>query len=349
MKKRKHILLADCSAEGVAPFSKHLLINGEHLEVKQHIANWKRNGKASELRRYAKYFGVPFMYFLCRKKYSTIVGWQQFYALIYCFYCTLFHARKANTVIALNFTYKEKRGRFAKPYKWFMSKCLSERYMDYVHVLSEQYAEAVSEEFGFPKERIIVTGFGVEDRYDQLIELAPPAGLERDKYALAIGRSNRDYDFLIDAWSEIKYPLVIISDTYHGKSENPEIKLVDNVAGEEANAWIRNCGLMIIPIDDGRICSGDTVLLTAMSLKKKIIVTAPSTLAEMYVKDGENAILTPKEKRMFRNIVQKVLTDSRYDGVGEAARDCFLSNFTLECMGRRITELLSANGERTLS
>ena len=60
------------------------------------------------VKRYLKYFAVAFKYFLSRKKYGAIVGWQQFYTLIFVFYCSLFRVKKRNTVVVLSFIYKDK-------------------------------------------------------------------------------------------------------------------------------------------------------------------------------------------------------------------------------------------------
>lgn len=56
--------------------------------------------------RYLRYFTFPWKVFLHRKKYDCILGWQQFYAINFAFYCRLFQVRKTNKVVALNFTYK---------------------------------------------------------------------------------------------------------------------------------------------------------------------------------------------------------------------------------------------------
>lgn len=328
------ILLADCEEEEVASLAEGFARQGRILSVRSRIANWKRTGKASELKRYAVYFWVGFRYFFQRKRFGLVVGWQQFYALIFSFFCSLFHVSKENTVMALNFTYKEKRGRAAKLYRWFMGRCLDPAYMDYLHVLSESYADAVSREFFFPRERILVVPFGVNDDYEKLSALPAPEGFEKEGYALAIGRSNRDYDFLIQAWEPLAYPLVILADTYRGSTSSAHITIRRDVAGEDSLPWIANCGLMVIPIDDGRVCSGDTVLLTAMSAARRILVTEPSALAEMYIKDGENALLAPKEEVRFREKVKSLLQER--GGLGARAREDFLRTYSRESMGSRL-------------
>lgn len=342
--EKEKIVLADCEIDEVKSFAKALSEDSSPFLIKSHISNFKRTGKLSEIKRYAIYFSVGFKYFLVRKKYSTIMGWQQFYALIYCFFCSIFCVKKQNTVVALNFTYKEKKGKAKKIYKWFMSKCLDKKYLDYIHVPSYEYAQSVSQEFDFPKERILVTSFGIDDAYDSLSKTDAPNGLTKEGYALAIGRSNRDYDFLIKAWRSVDYPLVIISDTYKGDAQkNENITILTNVTNQQSYPYIANCSLMIIPIDEPNICSGDTVLLTAMMLKRKIIVTVPSTLAEMYVNEQENALLTQKEEKEFVSIVKKALHDEKYSDLGEKARQSFLCNFSRQSMGRKTSDFINNN------
>lgn len=334
----ENIVLADCEIAEVESLVNELKFNNNGFVVKSHIANGKRTGKLSELKRYLKYFAVALKYFISRKKYSAIVGWQQFYALIFVFYCSLFKVKKRNMVVALNYTYKAKKGRFAKLYRKFMQICMSPQYLDYLHVLSDQYADIISREFNFPRQRIIATHFGVNDC--DYSHLPVPDGFKKDGYALAIGRSNRDYDFLINAWQGIDYPLVIISDTYCGKiPENSNITHLTDVVGEASYNWIAHCGLMIIPIDDGNICSGDTVLLNAMALKRKIIVTSPSTLAQMYVTDKKDALLTVKDNAVFKETVLSALND--FNDIGENARQTFLEKFSRSIMGNKINQFIN--------
>lgn len=112
--------------------------------------------------------------------------------------------------------------------------------------------------------------------------------------------------------------------------------LLKNVAGTETHPWIANCGLMIIPIDDGSICSGDTVLLTAMAVGRKLLVTKPSTLAEMYISDGENAVLTHKDPAQFREKINALLYTKEYENLGLRARTSFLDRFSRMGMERQI-------------
>lgn len=307
-------------------------------QIKSHIANWKRKGKLSEIKRYLKYFRIGFKYFIHRKRYNIVIGWQQFYTLIMSFFLSIFHVKKCNKIVVMNFTYK-KKNKLSKMYHWFMKKCLNPKYIDYIHVLSKKYAEDISKEFDFPLDRIIVTYFGISDKIDEYSKLERPQEYLDTKYVLSIGRSNRDFKWLIDSWQDIDYNLVIISDKYEGTTNNPNIKIIKNVAGNESYPWIANCEAMIIPIDDGTICSGDTVLLTAMMLKKKVIVTTPSTLAEMYVANNKTAYCINKDKEELEEVINKI-RNSIDNIIGENARNCFLENYSRKQLGMNIAECI---------
>lgn len=331
---KENIIIADCKKEEIETLKDGLSKNGRQYVIKSHPANFGRTGALSELKRYANYFGVSFQYFLYRNRYEDIVCWQQFYALIFGFYCNLFHVKKKNKVVAFNFTYKEKK-KFTRLYRWFMGKCLSKPYVDYIHVLSNQYAEIISREFHFPKERIIVTAFGIDDSYEKYCGLDAPVGYTKSGYMLALGRSNRDFDFLIRAWKDIQYPLVIISDAYKVDTNNPNICIKRTISGELQYPWLVNCKALIIPVDDGRICSGDTVLLSGLSLKKIVLVTEPSTLAEMYVNNGENGLIVKKDADCLRNIVNDIV-GGKYDYIEDNARRSFLENYSRYSLGAAV-------------
>ena len=86
----KSILICDCDEKEMKQFAEGLQIFGERICVKSHIANWARKGYWSEFRRYQMYLCVGMRYFLRRKEYGLIIGWQQFYALIVSFFFSWF-------------------------------------------------------------------------------------------------------------------------------------------------------------------------------------------------------------------------------------------------------------------
>lgn len=92
--------------------------------------------------------------------------------------------------------------------------------------------------------------------------------------------------------------------------------------------------MLILPIKDSNICSGDTVLLTAMSFKKTVIITTPSTLAEMYIKDRINGLLVKKTHGELKKLVDMV--EKENVNLGELARLSYKKNFSRFVMGKKV-------------
>lgn len=335
MSNKRNVILADCAEEEIKDVLAGLeKITNEKWYIESRISNWGRTSKIKELKRYIMYFIVPFCVFLKRKNYEKIVGWQQFYALIFCFFCEIFHVKKTTLVHAVNYTYKKKKGVIGQLYYYFMKKIANSQYLDYLYVPSHEYAELCAHELNMDKNKIVVLPFGVPDLYQKYKD----KGKSGD-YALAIGRSNRDYDWLIEEWQEIKYQLNIISDTYRPNCELPDnIKIIKDVSGEDQFPYIAGCRFMVLPIKDGNICSGDTVLLTALSFKKTVILNKLTTLAEMYIIDGKNGLLVDKTKGRLHKCVKEVI-DQQID-LGEFARKSYLDKFSRYNMGVSIAKKL---------
>lgn len=343
---KSNIIFADCDPKEIETFTEgcNTIAIDSKFEILSSISNGSHKGIIKNLIRYLKYFTFPFLTFLNRKKYNVILGWQQFYAINFALFCRLFHVNKCNTIVAVNFTYRPKKGMIGKIYYSYMKFCCQNKYIDYFHVLSYNYVNICSKELGINKKKFIVTGFGVPDTYKDMKYLKTPM----KNYSLSIGRSNRDFDFLVNVWKQDcmkDKTLVIVSDTW-----KPTIQLPKNVIHrtdikyEDSFAWFNNCNLCITSISDGQICSGDTVLLTSMMFEKPVVVTTPSTLSEMYVEDEVNGICIEKNVEKAALIISELLNDiDKRRILGSNARKCFLEKFSRKSMGiqlcKKIKEL----------
>lgn len=334
----KSLVMADCNEGELKAFIGAIKDAGIDAECYSLISNGGRQGRFSNLRRYLKYFIAPYEIYKKRNNYEWLIGWQQFYALNFGFWSRLFHAKKVNKVIAVNFTYKKKNGLIGALYRFYMKKCICNDYIDYFHVPSPQYAKMAAEDFNIPISKFIVAPFGIDDVMEKYGNMEKPNRAPEEGYVLSIGRSNRDYDFLVNVWRNLDAKLVIISDEYKNDDLPQNVMLINDVNGDDQYPWISNCRALIIPIDDTRICSGDTVLLTAMSLGKCIFVTNPSTLSEMYVDNDVNAIYINKNVEETRNIISENLNTN--DRIGENARNTFLEKFSRYSMGSTIAKYI---------
>jgi glycosyltransferase involved in cell wall biosynthesis len=227
-----------------------------------------------------------------------------------------------------------------------MFYCVHNDYLDYIHVPSRNYAKICEHSFNIPENKIIVAPFGLPDTYNKWKN----SSVEYENYSFAIGRSNRDFDWLVNVWGGIKNELLVIaSDTY-----KPTVALPHNVihrtdiSGDLQFPYIANCKAVIIPIDNGAICSGDTVLLKAMSFYKTVIATSPSTLGEMYIEDEVNGILVEKDATNINKTRNKIMSylgdDDKLSSIGNEARKSYELYYSRKSMGENIgNEILEKN------
>ena len=326
-----NVILTDSLTEELEELEKGLEYSTkEEWIVESHISNWGRTSIWKKIKRLWIYFNAPFKVFLNRKKYKKIVGWQQFYALLFCFYCRLFHVKKINKVYVINFVYKKKKGFLGKIYHKFLQYIVTSKYIDLLCVSSYKYMEELSEEFKISIDLFRTIPFGVEDRYAKYKN-----NKINEEFVLSIGRSNRDYDWLVKQWKEIDYPLYIISDTYKPSIEMPKnVTIMNNISGEKQYPYMVSCKALIIPINVENVSSGDTVLLTAMSFERNVIVTKNSTLAEMYIEDKKDGFIVDKKSKELKPIIEKIIT-KKID-LGSNARKKFLDNYSRYIMGVNI-------------
>lgn len=342
---KQNLIMTDCEAEEILAFRQGCENeSGLTFEIKSAISNLHHGSALKRLKRYLSYFSFPWTTFLHRNRYNVIIGWQQFHALNFALYCRLFHVKKAPVIIVANFTYKAKSGLVGKLYRRYMSYILKSRYINLVHVPSFKYAAETCREFSLDDSIMAVAPFGTPDNYDNWKNL----DCQIKNFVLSIGRSNRDFDWLVKVWRNnvlADHHLLIISDTWHHQSPLPSnVTHLDNVKGEESFPYIAACLMSVVPIDNGVLCSGDTVLLNSMMMKKPVAVTTPSTLAEMYVEDQANGILLTKDTEKAAQSIAKVLNDKAlYSQLSESARNSYLLKFSRESLGKNLIVELKRN------
>lgn len=348
--KKRNVIITDCSIEEIQTFADGISASiGEPIEI---ITSFKKKYSTKsfwgKLKYYSTFFTFSFKIWRKRKEFKLVLGWQQFYALNFAFYSRLFCSKnKGLTSVAVNYTYKQKPGLIGKLYESYMRYCTQA--VSFPHVLSSEYAKRIHQELDIPIDKILVTHFGTPDFAEKWEKLPKP---ETEPYVLSIGRSNRDFDFLVDVWSQSQladYRLIILADLWKpSRPLPPNVTHYDNVLGKKSFAYISNAELSVVPVDDPLICSGDTVLLNSMMMKVPVAVTYPSTLSEMYITDGLDGLYIERNAAAAAEKIASVLNNaSRKKELGEAARQTYLQRFSRYTMGKAIGEQLLKHNFKT--
>jgi len=304
--------------------------------VKNCVANKGRNGLYNSM-RYIKYFVYPCMIFLNRNKFNSILAWQAFYGLLFAFYCRVFRVEKTNFLLIKNFIYKPKgkKSLISKFYFNWMKYIVKSNYVDVCIVSSKSYKDYCRKIFKVDKFHYIP--FGVEDfNKDFKNEI-----INEEDFVLSLGRSNRDWKWLIDAFEELPYKLKIICDNLHVKNLPSNVELLDNLHGTETHRFIKRCKVMIIPILDGSVVSGETVLLKTMCFSKPIIITQPSCLADDYVRNYSTGIIISKNQKELKESINRLFTDkSLFRTLSVNARNEYELNYSIFKFAKEIAKYL---------
>ena len=338
----RNIVMFDSNHQEAEEFIRGLQnATGMSWEAKVLTANKGRVNKFYNIVRYIKYFIFPFKIFLSRKKYDNVIGWQAFYGLIFAFYCRLFHVKKVNSLLIKNFVYKPKKGIIGKIYFSFMKYIVKSKYVDIFVCSSKSHLDYCVKVFEEPGQRFVFLPFGIND----FAKRAGESKAMTDKYVLSLGRSNRDWDFLIDSFADTEFNLKIICDELYRENVPANIEILNDVWKEETHEYIRNSQCMIIPILNGEIASGETVLLLAMSFSKPIIITKPSALADDYIVDGETGLIVNKNKEELLDAVRKLYNDKGFSqAIAKNGRILYEKKHSLFTFGTYVGKTLIDKG-----
>lgn len=332
----ENVILVDFNVQKNWAFKKALedATNKKWTVIKS-ISNQNHGSKRQELIRYFKYFWFPFKIFLNRNKYASVLAWQQFYGLILAFYFKLFHVKKTPEITVMTFIYKQKKSFWGVIYARFIHDVVKSGYIKRFIVFSNSEKEYYADLFEVPEEGFVVETLGIQDMYDIV-----GTRVSEEKYFLAAGRSNRDYKFLRNAWQN-KDKLKIICDICK-ETDTEYIKYLKNCYHREFMQELSNCYAVIVPLHDGKISSGQLVILQAMMLKKPVIVTRNDTVKD-YVENGVDGFVIDKDSESLNWAVERLKDPDVYEAIAENARQSFEKKFSLYAMGLRVGENMIKN------
>ena len=333
----KNIILTDFKGKINSDFIKSLSEEtGIEWEEAKSVSNGARTNKFYNIVRYAKYLIFSFKIFLNRKKYDNILAWQQFYGLIYAFYCRLFHSKKYNKLIVMTFIYKDKKGLAGILYKKFINYILNSKYIDSFICFSREECEYYSSLFNLPKDKFKYCLVGMQED-NPIIENKN----NDEKIILSCGRSNRDYDFLYKVIKDTEYKLNIISDECN-LQDCKNIKIYRNVFEEDYLKMLSDSYIVVIPLEDENISSGQLAMLQSMQYGKPVISTESNTIKD-YIKNGENGYIIKKDKKSLLDMIEKLFNDEElYNKISKNEQKFFNENCSAKAFGKNIGKIFNS-------
>ena len=290
----------------------------------------------STIIRFFWYFIFPLKIVLCRKRYNKIIGWQQFYGLNFAFWCRLFQLKKLNDLTVMTFIYKRKSGILGLMYHKYMSYIVTSKYIDRFICFAKEECEYYSELFGVDRSKFIFVPLG-----KGMPELKKK---DDEGYIFATGRSNRDYDFLIQALANTHYKCMIACDTYKRNELPSNVIVLNDCHGEKMQILMAKCHCVAIPLKNLKMSSGQLVSIQAMSLGKPVVSTKSDGIKD-YVMDGITGFLIENQQEQLLSALDKLYAqDNTYKNMSENSLASYKNKFTEGAMYRRIANLV--NGKK---
>lgn len=313
------------------PFAKALNVDGQMIcEVTYAKTNHLHGSAFKTLLRYFLYFLYPAVWVLKQDKYDYKIAWQQFFGINMAFIMRLLHMKKRSMLIVMTFIYNEKRGLLGKIYYRYLRYAVTGKYVDKIVVFSRSEVERYKNLFGCDK--FVFIPLGIDDTI-----CTDSVTTFDTKSVFGAGRSNRDWNFLIDALGGSGYHVAIatdmIMDCPHGN-----IKILRNCFGDEMLKEMKQSYCVVVPLNDARASAGQLVILQAMASGKPVIATRGSATID-YVTDGVTGYLIDNNRAQLMECLECLQNADVYNQMCNNALNVYRQQHTLYSMGVNLKSL----------
>lgn len=222
--------------------------------------------------------------YLSRKKYDFIFTFEcDMTSFVISLFQTVFFRHKPRHII-LTFIMRENDGGIMSSIKYALMRFI---FLSLYKAVCSSRSEAsyYNSEFRWNNKAIFIPllcapEFGARDESSGV-----------DDFIIAAGRTFRDFQTLIEAVRETHIRLIIV--TSPGQISN--VDLPDNISVlydihvEELNELIERSRFVVLPLENRKISTGQSVLLQAMAMKKAVIVTRTNG-TEDYIENMKSGI-----------------------------------------------------------
>ena len=238
--------------------------------------------------------------------------------------------RRTPKHVILQFIMREKKETWPSKLKYlFMRTCFSSLHMAICSSRREvEYYEKV---FGWDSGKARFVPLHTDPK------LLDQASDTMGDFIFSGGRTYRDYDTLIKAVTGTSIPTVIVSSGSYRPSVGlpPNLTLMRELPLDDFNRLLGGCRVLVLPLEEKEISTGQCVLLQAMAMGKAIVATRTSGTVD-YIEDGVDGILVPPHDpgKLRRAIMELTRDDNAIARLGanakKSAREKYLPQQYLE-------------------
>lgn len=287
-----------------------------------HVAKW---------RRLLNYFIFPLRFVLGRRNIAHVVAWQQFYGITTAFYNRLLPLHRGMRLSVMTFIYKPKQGLAGRLFHWYVNTALCSRNVTDIIVFSQSEVDYYSRLFPKAAHKFRYLPLGI-----------PPSArlpVTRGGYIFTAGISNRDYEFLCTTLAGTHYNVRIACPGIKNPPEVTNIQVLSDCYEDDMLRQLAGCDVVVIPLKDRNISSGQLMLLQAMQMGKPVIVTRTDTLST-YVDDGMTAIFIDNTPSQLLDALDRLYTDPQlYADISRNATRKVATDFSERALGANVGNL----------
>ena len=170
-------------------------------------------------------------------------------------------------------------------------------------------------------------------------------------FVLGVGRSNRDWAWIIKCFSQSKRNLIIICDDLRlDQASLPKnIKVLNDVEGDDMLVYMKHCYCQVCSFKNPQVASGEIVYVQGACFSKPFVVTGPCCISDDYVKDGITGIIVEKDTNKMLEAVEHLYSDRLfYEEMCKKSRDVYDSEHNLLQYGKKVGACL-LKSERNLN
>ena len=156
-------------------------------------------------------------------------------------------------------------------------------------------------------------------------------------FILTAGRTFRDYDTFLDAVTGIDHRVIVVASPLNIDINNlPEnVSVQYDLSIAELTDLMRKSSIVVVPLVDRRISTGQSVFLQAMAMGKAVVVTRTAGTVD-YIDHLENGLLVPPgDSREMRKAIEYLMgNDEERARMGKNARQRVINS----CLPRHYFE-----------
>lgn len=271
---------------------------------------------------YLSEFYIPVTAFFYRNRYDVIISWQMRIGICYGILNRIFHSRKHPVHIIQDFHIDLTETRWLYRMQIALLK-MAIPGIDYFCCTSTEEERIYSKLFKIPRERIIFLPLA-----ESSASFDNPVYSIQD-YIFSYGKSDRDFDTLIQSVANLNIKTYILSSKYVPKCPFPEnIRILRNyVSDQEMIKWIGSSRIVVIPLKDYRIAAGQISMLETMAIGRPLIITDNMATREYATNDKTALFYTAGNAAELSELIQYLWNNPELaEDIGKQARKSMLKS-----------------------